>query len=134
MPRTRPGPPPRRRRAPCRGEAERPGRALLVAKSSSSPLLRRHTNRLGMRVRRVLVDAPLDLGTEVTQQPLHRPGSAVAEGADGVALDLLGHCHQHVDLALVGAALGHAGEHAPHPAHTLAAGGALAAALMLVEI
>ena len=41
---------------------------------------------------------------------------------------------QHVDLALLGAAFDHAGEHAPHPARALAAGRALAAALMLVEI
>src|SRR5882757_9436682 len=72
------------------------------------PSLRRHGgDRLGMRVRRVFVDAPLDLGTEVADEALHRPGGAVAEGADGVALDLGGHLPEHVDLALVGAALRH---------------------------
>src|SRR3954454_18130302 len=98
------------------------------------PSLRRHAHGLRMRVRRILVDAPLDLGAEVPQQALHRPGRAVAERADGVTLDLLGHFEQHVDLALLGAAFGHAGEHAPHPAHALAARRALAAALVLVEI
>ena len=43
-----------------------------------------------MRVRRVVVDAPLDLVPEMAEQALHRPGRAVAEGADGVALDLGG--------------------------------------------
>src|ERR1044071_4682134 len=53
-----------------------------------SPSLRGHAHRLGMRVCHILVDAPLDLGAEVAQQPLHRPGGAVAERTDGVALDL----------------------------------------------
>ena len=57
------------------------------------------------RIARVFVDAPLDLGAEVPQQALHRPGSAVAKGANGVTFDLLGHLHQHVDLALLRAAL-----------------------------
>src|SRR5205085_10255570 len=102
--------------------------------TSPSLLLRCHAHRLGMRVRRILVDAPLDLRPEMAQQALHRPGGAVAERADGVALDLLRHLEQHVDLALVRTALGHAGEHAPHPAHALAARRALAAALVLVEV
>src|SRR3954468_4562420 len=59
------------------------------------PSLRRHAHRLGMRVRLLLCDAPLDLWTEVTQQALDRPGGAIAERADGVSLDLLGHIHQH---------------------------------------
>src|SRR5271169_288218 len=87
-----------------------------------------------MRVRGILVDPLLDLRTEVPQQALYRPGGAVAEGADRVALDLGGDFHQHVDLALLGAAFRHAVEHAPHPAHALAARRALAATLVLVEI
>src|SRR5215217_33132 len=98
------------------------------------PSLRRHAHGLGMRVRRILVDAPLDLGAEMANEPLHRPGRAVAERANGMTLDLLGHVHQHVDLAPVRAAFRHAHQHAPHPAHPLAARRALAAALMLVEI
>src|SRR5512140_713142 len=94
--------------------------------------LRRHRDGLRMGIGRVLVDAPLDLGTEVPQQALHRPGGAVAEGADGVTFDLGGDLPQHVDLTLVRASFGHAGEHPPHPAHALAAGRALAAALVLV--
>ena len=80
------------------------------------------------------VDAALDLRAEMRDQALDRPGRGVAERADRVALDLLGNVEQHVDLALVRAALGHAADHAPHPARALAARRALAAALVLVEI
>src|SRR3954467_5986796 len=61
-----------------------PSTMSLVIGSPSLRGCRQH--RLGMRVRRILVDAPLDLGAEVAQQALHRPGGAVAEGADGVPL------------------------------------------------
>src|SRR5215468_2911258 len=91
--------------------------------------LRRQPDRFRVRIRRVLVNAPLDLATEMAKQALHRPSRAVAEGADRVSLDLLGDLHQHIDLALVGAAFGHTHEHAPHPSHALAARGALATAL-----
>src|ERR1700733_8703452 len=40
--------------------------------------LRRDRDRLGVRVRSVFVDAPLDLRTEVAQQPLHRPRRPIA--------------------------------------------------------
>src|SRR5215472_12930446 len=81
---------------------------------------------------RIFVDPGFDLVTEVRDQTLDRPRRRVSQCADGVALDLLGDLKQHVDLALVCAALGHAGQHAPHPSCSLAAGRALAAALMLV--
>src|SRR4029077_9750979 len=42
-------------------------------------LLRRLADRFGMRISGVLVDAALDLGPEVAQQPLHRPGGPIAE-------------------------------------------------------
>ena len=71
---------------------------------------------------------------EMADEALDRPGRRVAERADRVALDLLGDFQQHVDLALLRAALGHARQHAPHPARALAARRALAAALVLVEI
>src|SRR5690348_14724471 len=97
-------------------------------------LLRRDHDWLGMRVRGILVDAFLDLVTEMRDQALDRPGRGVAERADGVAFDLLGHFEQHVDLALLRAALRHAGQHAPHPAGALAARRALAAAFVLIEV
>src|SRR5215470_19402028 len=87
-----------------------------------------------MRICRVFIDATFDLVAEVAEQPLHRPGGAVTEGADRVPFDLLGDLHQHVDLALVGAAFGHAGQHAPHPSHALPARRTLAAALVFVKI
>ena len=67
-------------------------------------------------------------------QALDRPRRRIAERADGVAFDLLGHFQQHVDLALVGAAVGHPGQHPPHPPGAFAARRALAAALVFVEI
>src|SRR6516225_2302788 len=91
-----------------------------------------HAGRIS--IRGILIDAPFDLGTKMPQQPLHRPSRAIAERADGVALDLGGDVPQQVDLALVGAALGHAREHTPHPAHALATGRALPATLVLIEI
>src|SRR5579872_4147872 len=71
---------------------------------------------------------------EMRDQALDRPGSSIAERADGVAFDLLGDFQQHVDLALVGAAFRHTGQYPPHPPGSFTTGGALAAALMLVEI
>src|SRR5208282_3398571 len=91
-----------------------------------------HAHRVG--IGGIFVDAALDLGPEMPQQTLHRPGRAVAERADRVAFDLLGHIPKGVDLALLSAAFRHAGEQAPHPAHALAARRALAAALVLVEV
>src|SRR5262250_828794 len=87
-----------------------------------------------MWVGAVLIDAPLDLVPEMPKQALHRPGRAVSERTNSVAFNLSRDLHQHVDLVLVRAAFRHAAEHPPHPAHALAAGRALAAALVLVEI
>src|SRR5215510_12379447 len=82
----------------------------------------------------VVADAPFDLGTEMADQALDRPGGRIAQGADGVAFDLFGDVEQHVDLAQFGLALHHALHHAVHPAGALAARRALAAALMHVEV
>src|SRR3984957_9597755 len=83
---------------------------------------------------RIFTDPLFNLVTEMRDQALDRPGRRVAKRTNGVALDLLGHFQKHVDLALVGAAFGHPGQHPPHPARALAAGRALATALVLVEI
>src|SRR5262249_30904379 len=72
--------------------------------------------------------------TEVADQTLDWPGSGIAEGADGVALDLPGHLFQDVDFLDPRLALHQALHDAIHPARTLAAGRALAAALMHVEM
>src|SRR5690606_8662048 len=71
--------------------------------------------------------------SEVADQALDRPGGRVAKGANGVTFDLLGHREQHVDLALLGAALDHAFHDAHHPAGAFTARRALATALMLEE-
>src|SRR5581483_4192992 len=79
-------------------------------------------------------DAPFDFGPEMTDEPLNRPRRAFAEGADGVAFDLLAHFIEQIDLFDLRIALLHAGEHTPHPAAALAAWRALAAAFVPVEI
>src|SRR3984957_9129119 len=97
-------------------------------------LLRRGEHRLAVRIGCILVDAPLDLGSEMGDEPLNRPGCGVAEGANRMPFDLLGDVQQHVDLAFLRATLNHALHDAPHPSGAFATGRALAAALMLVEI
>ena len=52
----------------------------------------------------IFADAALDFGAEVADQALDRPRRGIAERADRVALDLLGHVEQSVDLADVGVA------------------------------
>src|SRR5690606_23350853 len=71
---------------------------------------RRH-GAVGIGVVGVLIDPFLDHVAEVADEALHRPGRRIAQGADRVPLDLLGHLEQHVDLALLGAALDHAFHH-----------------------
>lgn len=51
---------------------------------------------------------------------LHRPGGPVAQGADGVALDLLADLPQGVDLCRPGVSPHKAGHHFVHPVHTCA--------------
>src|SRR5580693_7665174 len=86
------------------------------------PLLRRRRQRFAMRVGRISVDAPLDLGTEMGDEPLDRPGRSVAERADRMTFDLLGDVEQHIDFALLSPAFDHALHDAPHPSRTFATG------------
>ena len=46
----------------------------------------------------VVFDAALELGAEVADQALDRPGRAITERADRVTLDLLGDVLQKIDL------------------------------------
>ena len=87
-----------------------------------------------IRIGGILIDALLDHVTEMANEALDRPGRRIAQCADRMALDLIGDIQQHIDLALLGAPIRHAGQDPPHPARAFAAGRALAAALMLVEI
>ena len=89
---------------------------------------------IGVSLAGIFVDALFDLGTEMRDQALYRPCRGVAERAYGVALHLLCHLQQHVDLALVGPPLSHPGQNAPHPTGTFAARRTLPAALMFVEV
>src|SRR5215469_1681579 len=70
---------------------------------------------------RTRADAPLNLGTEMAQETLHRPRGAFAEGADRVPLDLFGYSLQEIDLGDLRVTTLHAREYAPHPAAALAA-------------
>jgi hypothetical protein len=79
-------------------------------------------------------DAVLDLVPEMADQALDRPGRRIAKRADRVPLDLLGDVEQHVDLLDLGLALHQPVHHPHHPARALAAGRALAAAFVLVEL
>ena len=82
----------------------------------------------------VAVDTVLDLVAERPDQALHRPGCCVSQSADSVTLDLVGELFEHVDFSEVSVAELHALEHIDHPASTLTAGCALAAALVSVEL
>src|ERR1700738_4668758 len=70
---------------------------------------------------RIGVDTLLDLVTEMRDQTLDRPRRGVAECAEWVPPAFLCPSQQHVDLALVGAPLGHARQPPPHPAGAFAA-------------
>src|SRR5579885_22587 len=97
-------------------------------------LLRRHTHRLAMRIGRILIDALFDFAAEMADQALHRPRRRVAEGANRVTLNLPRDFEQLIDFALLRTSFDHAREYPPHPTGALAAGRALAAGLVLVEI
>src|SRR4029079_14259159 len=71
---------------------------------------------------------------EMSDQSLHRPRCRVAERANGVALHLVAHVEQHIDLGLLRLAFGHAFEYPPHPAGSLATRRVLTTGFMLVEI
>src|SRR5580704_15384910 len=87
-----------------------------------------------MRIGGILVDALLDLLTEMPDKTLHWPSRRIAKRADRVALDLRSDFEQHVDLAPLRAAFRHAGHDTPEPARAFPARRALAAALVLIEI
>ena len=70
----------------------------------------------------------------MADQALDRPGGGVAQRADRVAFDLLGDVVEIVDLVDLGIAFAQPLHHPPHPAGALAAGRALAAGFMLIEI
>src|SRR4051812_21673225 len=76
----------------------------------------------------------LEVGAELGEEPQHRPGRGVAERADGVAADAVGHVGQQVDVPGLAVAVRQAPADAGQPARALAAGSALAARLVCVEL
>mmetsp|Transcript_23146 Transcript_23146/g.39560 ORF Transcript_23146/g.39560 Transcript_23146/m.39560 type:complete len:114 (-) Transcript_23146:11-352(-) len=89
---------------------------------------------MSLRSDPLVPDPVLDLAPEVLDQPLDRPGRRITQRADRVALDLLGHVQQHIDLLDLCLAAHQPVHHAHHPAGAFAAGGTLAAGLMLIEL
>lgn len=66
-------------------------------------------------------------------QSLDRPGSRVAQGADGMSLHLFGKVPEHINLCVSRSSLPHSLQNIHQPIGSLAAGSALAARLMRVE-
>src|SRR5256885_15021384 len=85
----------------------------------------RSLRSLPRRGRAVLLDAPLHLRTEMTDEALYRPHGTVRQSADRVTFDLLCHLIQHIDLGDRGVAGDHALHDPPDPAGAFAAGRAL---------
>src|ERR1700735_1948855 len=98
------------------------------------PLLRCRQHRLAVRIDAILVDAPLDLGAEMGDEPLYRPCGRVAEGANCMPFDLLSDVEEHVDLAFLRTTLNHTLHDTPHPSGAFATRCALAAAFVLIKI
>src|SRR5262249_129388 len=116
--------------------------AWMTVTPSSTAIVRPSISTLGMgssgrRLRaertaaepRVLLEPGAELGDEVGR----RHGGAVGEGADRVALDVVGDAQQQVDVCRVGAALFEPAQHALEPASALAARRALPAGLVVEE-
>src|SRR5512142_1992695 len=81
-----------------------------------------------------LLHVAVELGAELLDEALHRHRRRVAQGADGLAADAVRHLHELVHVAPRRVAVLDALEHALHPRRALAAGRALAAALVGVEL
>src|SRR5262249_9969169 len=116
--------------------------AWMTVTPSSTSIVRSSISTLGMgslgrglgtertaAERNVLLELGAELGDEVARWH----GGAVGEGADGVALDVVGDAQQQVDVCRVGAALLEPAQHALEPASALAARRALPAGLVVEE-
>src|SRR5262249_25829166 len=76
----------------------------------------------------------LELGTELRDEGARRHRGAVGEGADGVALNVVGQLQQEVDVARGGPAVLETAEYPIEPASPLTAWRALAARLVVEEL
>src|SRR3954447_801853 len=108
-----------------RGTRSRHGRRFVVEA--------RHGAVRGERAT-ALVDVALELVAEVGDVARHRHRHRVAQRAQAVAEDAVAHVQQQVELALARLAHLDAADDLHAPARALAAGRALAAALVLVEL
>src|SRR5687767_4500639 len=80
-----------------------------------------------------VLDHVFEFMPEMFHEALHRPGGGVAEGANGVAFDLVGHVHQHVQVLLAAFAGEHSLQQTIHPAGAFTARRALSAGFGVVE-
>src|SRR5204863_4920436 len=71
---------------------------------------------------------------ELVHKAQHRPGAGFAEGADGPSLDVLCDMDQIIRVLLAPEPVREAMQRLAHPERTFAAGSALAAALVRVEL
>src|SRR3954470_929872 len=130
-PRGRPAPDPPRPPAAAgragmpRGTRSRHGRRFVVEARYGAVVRERAA---------ALVDVALELVAEVGDVARHRHRHRVAQWAQAVAEDAVAHVQQQVELALAGRAHLDAADDVHAPARALAAGRALAAALVLVEL
>src|SRR6185437_10954591 len=108
-----------------RGTRSRQGRRLVVEARDWAVLRERAA---------ALVDVALELVAEVGDVARHRHRHRVAQRAQAVAEDAVAHVQQQVELPLARLAHLNAADDVHAPAGTLAAGRALAAALVLVEL
>src|SRR6185437_1567424 len=80
-----------------------------------------------------VLDHVFELVTKVLQEALHGPGGRIAEPADGMAFDAIGHVEQQAHILHARLAVEDAIEGTVQPARALAAGRALPAGLRHVE-
>ena len=80
-----------------------------------------------------MLDPVLNLIAEMPDQTLNRPGRRIAQSADRMPLDLLGHIQQHVDFLRLRITCHQTVHHPHHPSRTFTARCALATAFVLIE-
>src|SRR6202041_1675394 len=81
----------------------------------------------------LVLDHVLEFGFEMLQEALHRPGGCIAQGANGVSFDAIGHVEQKAQILAAPLAGDDPLEHAVQPARAFPAGRALTTGLRHVE-
>lgn len=90
--------------------------------------------RLTTSLLRELLHPRLELGSEVTDKTLDRPGKSLTQSADSVTFDLLGELLEHVNLPLTALTLLESAHDLLSPLAALSARSALAATFVAVEV